>query len=177
MRKTKRWIWLIAAIGLILFLTVCGITGFRASYKRPYREIVQKCGLDENLVYSVMKAESGFDEKATSRAGARGLMQLMPATAKFICEREGLEFDLTRLTEGKYNVRLGCLYLAYLLERFPVEETALCAFNAGEGTVAGWLADSAYSADGVSLDEIPYAETRAYVKKVAKFRKIYDFFY
>lgn len=177
MRKTKRSIWLIAAIGFILVLTVFGITGFRVSYKRPYREIVEESGLNVNLVYAVMKAESGFDEKATSRAGATGLMQLMPATAEFICEKEGVEFDLARLTEGEYNVRLGCLYLAYLLERFPVEETALCAFNAGEGTVSGWLSNSVYSADGVSLDEIPYAETRAYVKKVAKIRKIYDFFY
>lgn len=177
MTKRKSFLWLAVALVLISVILLAGFLGCRAAYKRPYRNTVKRSGLDENLVYSIMKAESSFNEAARSRAGAVGIMQLMPATAQFICEMQGLEFNPARLSEGEYNVKLGCLYLAYLLERFPAEETALCAFNAGEGTVSNWLADSAYSRDGITLYKIPYRETRTYVKKVTKFRKIYEFLY
>lgn len=169
-----------ARIGsIVVFIGVLLIFGFfiwwKASYRRPYRAEVEGSGLSPSLVYAVMKAESGFDEKATSRAGAIGLMQLMPSTAEFLCRRNHLEFAVGRLYEGEYNVRLGCLYLKYLLERFPAEETALAAYNAGEGTVQSWLKAEA-SADG-RLRAIPYPETARYVKKVMKFRKKYLFFY
>ena len=88
-----------------------------------------------------------------------------------------MEFSSEKLCEGEYNVRLGCLYLSYLLERFPEEKTALAAYNAGEGKVRGWLKDERYSADGTRLNKIPYPETEEYVKKVMKFRKNYLFFY
>lgn len=124
-----------------------------------------------------MKAESNFDETAVSRAGAVGIMQIRPSTAEYICRRQGMEFHAEKLLEGNYNVTIGCMYLAYLLERFPDETTAICAYNAGEGTVRRWLADQTYSADGNILSEIPYAETRIYAKKVSDFRKIYEIFY
>lgn len=177
MTKRKRSLCFAVGLVIVLVILIALFFGWRASYRRPYRNIVKESGLDESLVYAVMKAESGFNEEAKSNAGAVGIMQLMPSTAEFVCEMEGLEFNIARLKEGEYNVRLGCLYLIYLLKRFPAEETALCAFNAGEGTVSEWLADSEYSRDGITLEKIPYGETRAYVKKVIKFRKIYEFFY
>ena len=72
---------------------------------------------------------------------------------------------------------LGCMYLSYLLKRFPDETTAICAYNAGEGAVRQWLANERYSSDGITLTTIPYAETSAYEKKVASFRKIYEILY
>lgn len=176
MTKKKRLFWLSIGLTIILLLFATAFIGFFVSYRRPYRETVKESGLDENLVYAIMKAESGFCEAAKSRAGAIGLMQILPSTARFVCAINDLQFDVEKLTDGKYNVQIGCLYLAYLLERFPVMETALCAYNAGEGTVSQWLADTAYSTDGLTLIEIPYGETRAYVKKIRKFRKIYEFF-
>ncbi|MDE6274722.1 MAG: lytic transglycosylase domain-containing protein [Clostridiales bacterium] len=147
------------------------------AYPRPYLGVVEESGVDISLVYAVAKAESGFDEEAQSRAGAMGLMQLMPATAEFICRTEGMTFELERLKEGEYNLTLGVKYLRYLLGRFSAEQTALAAYNAGEGVVAGWLKKREYSEDGKTLVDIPYPETAAYVKKVEKFRKNYDFFY
>ncbi len=149
----------------------------RAAFPRPYRKTVRESGLDEALVYSVMKAESGFEEDAKSKAGAVGLMQILPATAEFVCELSGIPFEAERLTEGEYNVRLGCAYLHYLLGKFECEETALCAYNAGEGTVSGWLKDPAYSRDGRTLGKIPYEETAEYVKKIGRYWKFYRFFY
>ena len=176
-KKKRLFLGLFIGLSAIFVLLAAGFIGVYASYRRPYREVVKESGLDANLVYAVMKAESGFQEDAKSRAGAVGLMQILPSTAQFVCKINGLPFDIEKLIDGEYNVKIGCLYLVYLLERFPVTETALCAYNAGEGTVSQWLADSTYSTDGLTLNEIPYRETRAYVKKIMKFRKIYEFLY
>ncbi len=163
--------------GLAVLLGVTLFFGVRSNFPRPYREQVAASGLDEHLVYALIRTESGFDEKAKSRAGAVGLMQLLPSTAQFICEREKIPYEEARLDEGAYNLRLGCLYLHYLLAKFPATDTALAAYNAGEGVVAEWLQADEFSADGVHLLRIPYRETERYLKKIRKFRKIYDFFY
>ncbi len=163
----------LCAASVCLF-ALCAYFGVRAGFPRPYREVsTGKCGL---LAYAVAKAESGFREDAVSRAGAVGVMQLKPSTARFICGREGIGYEESRLTEGGYNFLLGCRYLDYLLERFG-ETEALAAYNAGEGVVSEWLRDGSCSADGAHLLRIPYPETAAYVKKVLRFRKIYEFFY
>ena len=167
----KRLLALTALLLLTLSLFLCCF----AAFPRPYRGIVERSGLSPALAYAVMKAESNFEESAVSSAGAVGLMQLRPSTAQFIAERSGIPFFPERLTDGEYNTRLGCAYLAYLLERFE-EETALAAYNAGEGTVQGWLSDPRCSEDGRTLFQIPYAETRRYLKKISFFRKIYGFF-
>ncbi len=173
----KKFALPLACLFLAALFAVCGFFAVRASFPRPYAEIVKASGLDPDLVYSVMKAESGFDERAVSRAGAVGVMQLLPSTARFICEREKIAYDEEKLREGEYNVKLGTLYLLYLTEKFPVAETALAAYNAGEGVVLGWLSDPTCSDDGKTLLRIPYAESRQYVKKVMNFKKIYEFFY
>ena len=167
----KRLLALTALLLLTLSLFLCCF----AAFPRPYRGIVERSGLSPALAYAVMKAESNFEESAVSSAGAVGLMQLLPSTAQFIAERSGIPFLPERLFDGEYNTRLGCAYLAYLLERFE-EETALAAYNAGEGTVQGWLSDPHCSEDGRTLFQIPYAETRRYLKKISFFRKIYGFF-
>lgn len=165
---------------LAVFVLTASIVFFsirELGYRRPYREVVKELGLDESLVYAVMKAESDFREDAVSAAGAVGLMQLMPSTAEYVCRMSGEIFAMERLKDGRYNLRLGCLYLKYLLDRFDEEETALAAYNAGEGIVAGWLKNTEYSEDGKTLKSIPYTETAVYVKKIEKFQKKYRFFY
>ena len=162
------------ALAVFLLITAAAVSFF-ASFPRPYRAVVEESGLEPALVYAVMKAESGFDENTVSRAGAVGLMQLLPSTAEFIVRREGLaEGDLL---DGAYNTMIGCRYLSYLIGRFSDEHTAVCAYNAGEGTVRAWLRDPAYSSDGKTLQTIPYPETRAYEKKVFDFKKKYQILY
>ena len=169
----------IAAGLLLLVLLVCIAAGIALPlfYPRPHRETVEASGLEPSLVYAVIKAESNFREEAVSRAGAVGLMQLMPSTAEFVCRMEEISFAADRLKEGEYNVRLGCAYLSYLLRRFSATDTALCAYNAGEGTVRSWLDDPTLSADGRTLSRVPYPETAAYLEKIKKFQKIYRFLY
>ena len=164
-----------SAAGILLFLIVF-FTVFASSFRRPCRKTVQKYASDPALVFAVIKAESGFSEDAVSSAGAVGLMQLMPSTAKFVCEQNKIPFEAERLDEGEYNVMLGCIYLDYLKTRFHDETTVLAAYNAGEGTVSSWLKNSDCSDDGVHLRYIPFAETGNYIKKVLKYRKIYAIF-
>ncbi len=166
--------FLLCAAAAVL-LSAALYASLRLCYRRPYPSIVKESGVDPALVYAVMKAESGFDENTVSRAGAVGLMQLLPSTAEFIVRREGLaEGDLL---DGAYNTMIGCRYLSYLIGRFSDEHTAVCAYNAGEGTVRAWLRDPAYSSDGKTLQTIPYPETRAYEKKVFDFKKKYQILY
>ncbi len=167
----------LCALLICIAAALAGVLGVRLAFPRPHWQQVKNSGLDPALVYAVARAESGFDARAQSRAGACGLMQLLPETAEYICARTGTEYDEEKLFDGAYNLRLGCLYLTYLFARFPVTETALAAYNAGEGVVSDWLKDPTCSSDGAKLSRIPYPETARYVKKVIKFRKIYEFFY
>jgi len=154
-----------------------GIGALYAHYPRPYPEEVAESGIEPALAYAVMKAESGFSATCVSPVGAVGIMQLMPATAQFIAEKCNIPFEAERLTDGSYNVMLGCRYLAYLLKKFPNVTAAVCAYNAGETNVSAWLKDIGISPDGKTLRSIPFAETAAYEKKVGKFLKFYRFLY
>ena len=174
-RKRIRKIFIVLTAVFLFFAAL--FFAVRYAFRRPYADIVTKSSAEDELVYAIMKAESGFNERAVSRAGAVGLMQLMPSTARFVCEREGVVYDGTKLSEGDYNVTLGCMYLVYLLSKFEVLNTAVAAYNAGEGTVEKWLNDKSLSRDGKNLTDIPYRETREYVKKVCSYRKIYKMIY
>ncbi len=155
-------------------------------YPLKYTEIVEKestdSGLDPALVYAVIKAESGFDPNAVSHAGAIGLMQLTPDTFDWIQSKSKNDPNLI-LTEDIYspsvNIRYGCKLLKLLLEKYSDQRTAISAYNAGIGTVNGWLKDGTISKDGVSLDRIPYAETSKYVDSVLdnykKYKNLYQF--
>ncbi len=171
-RLSRILLW---ALVPLLFLSAFSCA-FMLSYRRPCRKLVEQIFPDPPLVFAVIKAESGFRSDAMSSAGAVGCMQLLPSTAKFICEREEIEFVYSRLKEKEYNITLGCLYLNYLFKKFSDKETVLAAYNAGEGIVSEWLKNSKYSPDGKTLILVPYPETRAYVKKVIKYQKIYSIF-
>lgn len=165
---------LVAVSVFFIFLTFGGAI-LRRAYPTDYKDIVSRYHDDWRLVLSVVKAESGFRAEAKSNAGACGLMQLLPSTAEFIAEKNGIEeYDLYAPQD---NLQLGCLYLIYLEERFEELQTVLAAYNAGEGTVREWLKDERYSSDGRALSTIPYAETENYVIKIKKYyqnyRKIY----
>lgn len=184
MRRAKR------TVRILLLLAVLILAGFFAlragyfhfmkqMYPRNYSEIVtreaQKNGLDPALVYSVIKAESSFDPDAKSGAGAVGLMQLTPDTFEWLQRKSGEKTAYTEkdLYTPEINIRYGCAFLALLLEKYGSERTALCAYNAGIGTVNGWLKDSSVSKDGANLDSIPYGETEKYVDAVLKYYRIY----
>jgi soluble lytic murein transglycosylase len=130
--------------------------------------------LDPALIAGVIFAESHFRDQ-TSHAGAKGLMQLMPDTADFIAQKSGgIAFQQQDLATPQVNIAYGSWYLRYLLDRYDGSAPlALAAYNAGHGTVDGWLADAAATGRGFEAADIPYPETRAYVGKVLDARDDY----
>ena len=126
-------------------------------------------GVDPFLVWAIMREESGFRPKVMSSAGAMGLLQLMPSTARLQAERSGLPAldEDERLLEPSVNIALGSAYLAYLFERFPERPSALIAsYNAGPNAVGRWA--FAESEDDEWVENIPYVQTRRYVKRVLR---------
>lgn len=155
----------------------------RALYPLAFWETVQASAsefrLDPLLLLAVMRQESLFDPAARSAVGARGLMQLMPATATQVAASLGLAPGKFELEEPAVNVRLGARYLRQLLDRYQDDLLkALAAYNGGERAADRWAA----SAQGCDPDEfvelITYRETREYVKRVlshyAEYSRIYS---
>ncbi|ACI98911.1 lytic transglycosylase domain-containing protein [Rhodospirillum centenum] len=132
------------------------------------------------LVHAIVRQESTFDSDAVSPAGARGLMQMMPATAQHLAKQLGVKHTHEKLTaDPDYNVRLGSTYMLGLLERFGGSYVlAIAAYNAGQGRVAGWLRDigdpRSGSMDVVDwIETIPIYETRNYVQRVMENLHVY----
>jgi peptidoglycan lytic transglycosylase len=132
------------------------------------------------LLLAIVRQESAFATDAMSRVGARGLMQLMPATAAGVASKLQLPFSLARLTtDGLYNITLGRSYVERLLDDFGGSYTlAIAAYNAGPGRVRQWLHEFG-DPRGANLNAIdwiemiPFAETRAYVQRVLENLQIY----
>ncbi len=123
--------------------------------------------LDAWLVAAVIHAESRFRADAISPAGARGLMQIMPATGSWIAEQISVEGPID-FDDPDTNIRFGTWYLAYLLERYDGDITnTLAAYNAGPSAVDRWT----------SAGETPYAETSTYVSRVLSRRRVYSLLY
>lgn len=173
----------VAVAVVILFAGPRLMTAFmKLFYAKPYAEFVQReaaeSQLEENLIYAVMKAESGFDPNACSRADAKGLMQLTESTFDWISSLHPPENGGGDLYDPGDNIHCGSALLRLLLDHFGSLDVALCAYNAGIGNVTGWLEDKNYSDDGKTLSHIPFPETAAYLDKVkenyAMYNKLYQ---
>jgi len=136
-------------------------------------------GLPPELVMAIARRESEFNHTVSSHAGALGLMQVMPDTARSMARRIGEPFDQARLTrDAAYNARLGAAYLAGLRDRFgPSVALVAAGYNAGPGRSARWLddfGDLRGQVDPVDwVEMIPFDETRNYVMRVAEALPIY----
>jgi soluble lytic murein transglycosylase len=135
---------------------------------------------EPSLLLAITRQESAFDRDAVSRAGARGLMQLMPTTASDVARKMQLPFSAERLTtDGTYNVLLGRAYLEKLIDDFGGSYgLAIAAYNAGPGRVRQWLRDYGDPRGGGIdmvdwIENIPIGETRNYVQRVLETLQIY----
>lgn len=126
--------------------------------------------LDPYLVIGLIKQESNFIADARSKY-AGGLMQLTELTAEEYAKKLGLENY--NYMDPETNIRIGCFVLASLIEKYENVDTALAAYNAGIGNVDSWLKNPDYSSDGKTLYNIPFSETRHYVKKVNQYVEAY----
>jgi soluble lytic murein transglycosylase len=132
------------------------------------------------LAHGITRQESSFDRAAVSHAGARGLMQLMPGTARETAGKVGLPYDFGRLTtDPAYNVMLGSSYFDRLLGEWGGQAAlAVASYNAGSGNVRKWVranGDPRGGADIVTwIEAIPYSETRNYVQRVLENAVVYE---
>ena len=156
-------------------LSAAAIFLYGCLFPYPYRKEIEAGSCDPLLTIAVIRAESGFRANAVSGAGAVGLMQLMPETAEYVRAMHG--YAKGELTDPAYNILLGSAYLSYLLGKYRDIDTALAAYNAGEGNVFLWLKNSDYSDDGITLKAIPFPETAGYVEKINETFKIYKKLY
>ena len=140
---------------------------FLSPYGETVRPAAQNQSLDDAWVYGLMRQESRFITSAKSNVGASGLMQLMPATAKWVAKKIGLrDFSHGRVNDTETNVLLGTSYMRLVMENLdnhPVLASA--AYNAGPGRAKKWRADRPLEG-AIYAETIPFSETRDYVKKV-----------
>lgn len=136
--------------------------------------------IEPALVWAIMREESSYRPTITSSAGARGLLQIMPETGAQLAEKRGLEdFEADDLFSPRINIKLGSAYLDELGRRFPGRiSAAIGSYNAGPTAVDSWLRGAqANREDDVWVEDIPYAQTRSYVKRVLRSLQVYRAFY
>jgi len=178
-RRRSRWPvygGIAVVVGLIVGVLVAGGAFDKAiqqfSLPLEHEDIIRRQaaekGVDAALIAAVIDTESKFSD-AESSAGARGLMQITPEAAQFIEKQSGgTTFKLSDLSDPEINIRYGTFLLKELLERYDGDKAAaLAAYNAGPGNADKW------GGAGLSVEEIPFPETRAYVELVLERQKEY----
>ena len=181
--RIKKRYFLILAILVVVLALIWQPTYkkvyLKSAYPEKYQAIVTKyavkSGLDPCLVYAVIRSESSFNKDAESSIGAMGLMQLTPPTFAWAMDKtpEKESYTSKDLYTPDVNVHYGTIVLSAFINEFGNEQTALAAYHAGRGNVKKWLINTSYSKDGKTLYHIPFADTRAYVKKVEETKLIY----
>jgi soluble lytic murein transglycosylase len=152
------------------------------SYPKAYDKTVQKYAkqwqIPQELIWSIMRAETIYRPDAISPVGARGLMQVMPKTGRKLASMTGENFEVDDLLKSTVSIKMGGYYLQRLMKKFKGNiPLVAAAYNGGPHRVQGWM----HYFGGLELDEfvehIPYQETRNYVKKVTKYYAIYNLLY
>lgn len=172
-KKVKKVITLVLVL-FILGAALCAVLPIYIHFHYPlnYRPEIEKNAQSNNISPSLLAAvvyeESRFNEQATSKVGASGLMQIMPETASFIAQKIG-ESTPQNIVDPATNIKYGSWYLKYLLDRSDGDESsALAAYNAGPTNVANWKSQG---------QEIQFEETANFVKRIEKTKEIYKKYY
>jgi soluble lytic murein transglycosylase len=155
----------------------------RILFPFPYRTLITEearaRGLDPFTVAALIRQESMFEARITSPAGARGLMQIMPATARALAEAAGIDdWNAELLYHPEINVHLGTRYVARHMEDYDASlPSVFSAYNAGSHRVAWWSEFPEYGDDELFTERIPYAETRGYVRILTRNQAVYTGLY
>jgi len=151
---------------------------WRLAFPLPYRKALEEyCRaqmLDPYLMAALIRQESEFNPKAVSRANARGLAQVMPATGRQLSRKLGMRFRTAMLFTPDTNLKLSTYYLKQLSDDMQGKwEAALASYNAGKTHVTAWLAAANYREPAEFVESIPFNETRAYVQSVLRNAEVY----
>lgn len=172
------FIFVLSLIIFILSYTFFLKSAYPIKYENIVNDSAKRYNIEPELIYAVIKSESGFDANAKSSAGALGLMQITPDTFDWLQTYTKEEFMGTNeLFNPQVNIRYGTLFLSMLRGKYDSEELVLCAYNAGMTAVDRWLRDERISNFGQGLKFIPYNETKDYVMKIKTSKRIYKSLY
>ncbi len=180
-RRRAVLVFLTVAVGVVgvvvampLFRRAVNEFTLPLSYPDVIREQAAEKHLDPALIAAVIYAETKFDAR-TSSAGAVGLMQILPQTAEFLARRSGgTTFRVSDLSDPNVNIAYGSYYLRYLLDEYGGNKMlALAAYNGGEANVDSWIANARRHGHALTIQQIPFPETRDYVIKVLNEQRNY----
>ena len=156
---------------------------WKLAYPRPYwpqlKSYANQAGIDPYFALAIMREESHFDPLALSSSKAIGLMQLMPATAKFVARKQKIKLnEIDDIFNPKLNTRLGTLYLGSIAGRFKSELIYTAgSYNAGPSNMRKWIKRWRKKSLDAFVEQIPFSETRKYVKRVYRSYKLYKQIY
>lgn len=150
-------------------------------YIKQYEDYVckysEECEVDPLLIFAIIKTESNFKEDSVSLSNAKGLMQLMDSTANELAEKLNMDENYD-IFNAQTNIELGTNYMNTLLTYYNNNlHLALAAYNAGIGNVNKWIENGTIKKDGSDIENIPFKETRNYVRKVMRDYRIYSELY
>lgn len=189
-RAAKRWLLAGTVAALALGFLALGarvlldrhpeitVQTYPVEYEDLIRAYAQENGLEPAYVAAVILAESSYRPEAVSSADARGLMQIVPSTGEWIAGKLDETFSEEALFDPATNIRYGCWYLGFLMDRYGGDmRCASAAYHQGQGTVDAWLRDPALSSDGRTLDRIDSSATEKYVDRILKYYEQYEKIY
>ncbi|MBX5476202.1 MAG: lytic transglycosylase domain-containing protein [Clostridia bacterium] len=183
MTRRRRWWTAVAVVLALVGAALAARLAVYAAYPFPYRDIIEEAareyGFDPFLIAAVIRTESRFRPDAVSPPGARGLMQLMPDTARQLAAKDGYaSFDDDMLFDPRVNVQLGTQYLAELRSAFDGSlPAALAAYNGGRRNVRSWLAEGVWDGTFEHAERVPFLETRRFLERVHRAHRIYAWLY
>lgn len=148
---------------------------FPVLYRSEVAKAAVKNRIDPAWIFGVMRRESAYIRDIKSGAGAIGLMQLMPNTAKYVAKLQGDKNWRGDLTDASTNINFGAFYLRHVMDKFDDHQVlATASYNAGPHRINKWLEDRSLDAD-IWIDTIPFTETRRYVRAVLAYAAIYEY--
>lgn len=186
-RKRKPRLLILFGILMLVYLCFASLANsnsvLRYRYPLKYSDLIFNYSFENNLdpmlVATVIYVESRFDPKALSAKGARGLMQIMPETGKWAAGKLGIDdFKEDMLYEPELNIKLGSWYLSTLMTEYAGNmNLVMAAYNGGRGNVNQWIKANTISSSGQDIENIPFSETRLYIKKINSIYQIYKKIY
>lgn len=150
---------------------------FPLPYEAALRREAAKNDFDPMFAAGLIRQESTFQSDAVSHKNAIGLMQLLPKTGKLLARQIKVRYVKNKLFDPDYNIELGMVYIANLVQQFGSPEAAAAAYNAGEDRIAAWKAERNYEEIPELVESIPFTETREYVQIVLRNAQLYRMIY
>jgi len=150
---------------------------FPVMHRNYIQKKAKRFNYSPSLIFAVARQESAWQQDATSHAGARGLMQLIPSTAKDAANKVGVKHKKQQLYSPEHNILLGSFHISELLEKYDNNRLpAIAAYNAGQHRVNQWMKKSKGELPyDIWIETIPFSETRKYVKNVLYYSALYDY--